>query len=229
MKEKVMFVGMDVWHGSNNEVFSVGGLIFSLDTNLLKIYSAAVLHEWRQEIFNSIRDHFVLALKAFVEENKQLPDRVMIYRDGVLRRDYKTLLLHELKQYMEVIDMLYVGRRPFLSMVVVQKRVYERFFAKLETGKYVNSPPGTVIDHDMTRKRCYDFFLNSMYRKKGTTIPTHYVMVYDNSNMSPDVFHQVTYSLCYSYFNWPGTFYVPSVVQYAHKLASHVVGRSCWN
>ena len=41
--------------------------------------------------------------------------------------------------------------KPRLAVVVVQKRISTRLFAKGQNG-YENPPPGTVMDHTITRK-----------------------------------------------------------------------------
>lgn len=54
---------------------------------------------------------------------------------------------------------------------------------------------------------------------QGTVTPTHYVVVYDDSGMTPDQCQRLTYKMCHLYYNWPGTVRVPAPCQYAHKLA----------
>ncbi len=60
---------------------------------------------------------------------------------------------------------------------------------------------------------------------QGTVNPTSYNIIYDKSGLKPDHLQMLTYKLCHLYFNWPGTVRVPSVCQYAHKLA-FLVGNS---
>jgi aubergine len=54
----------------------------------------------------------------------------------------------------------------------------------------------------------------------GTVCPTYYHVLNDEfyENRS-NVMHTITYKLCHSYYNWSGTTRIPSVVQYAKKLA----------
>jgi aubergine len=54
----------------------------------------------------------------------------------------------------------------------------------------------------------------------GTVCPTYYHVLEDKfCENRADVLHKITYQLCHSYFNWSGTIRIPSVVQYAKKLA----------
>jgi hypothetical protein len=45
----------------------------------------------------------------------------------------------------------------------------------------------------------------------------------DNSTLKPEHLQQLTYKLTHLYYNWPGVVCVPSICQYAHKLAYNVV------
>ena len=50
--------------------------------------------------------------------------------------------------------------KPRLAVVVVQMRISTRIFGQGPQG-YQNPPPGTVLDHTITRKRWYDFSCES--------------------------------------------------------------------
>ncbi|KAI8439323.1 hypothetical protein MSG28_013150 [Choristoneura fumiferana] len=71
----------------------------------------------------------------------------------------------------------------------------------------------------------YDFLIVSQKVNQGTVTPTHYVVVHDDSGMTPDQCQRLTYKMCHLYYNWPGTVRVPAPCQYAHKLA-YLVGQN---
>ena len=92
-----------------------------------------------------------------------------------------------------------------------------------------------MVDHTVTRRNWYDFFLVSQHVGQGTVSPTHYVVVSDSLGLPVDAVQRIryvissgcvcylhfllrSYKLTHMYFNWPGTVRVPSPVQYAHKL-----------
>ena len=50
-----------------------------------------------------------------------------------------------------VLFILGEGYKPKMAVVVVQKRISTRIFGKGSNG-YDNPPPGTIIDHTITRK-----------------------------------------------------------------------------
>ena len=43
-----------------------------------------------------------------------------------------------------------------------------------------NPPPGSVLDHTVTKRNWYDFFLVSQHVGQGTVSPTHYIVVNDD-------------------------------------------------
>jgi len=116
---------------------------------------------------------------------------------------------------------LFNKKRPLMSMIIVKKRGNARFFTQAKT----NPPCGTVIDTVVTRKEWFDFYLISQHVTQGTVNPTHYNVVYDTIGMKSEHYQRLSFKLCHLYYNWPGTIRVPSVCQYAHKLA-FLVGQS---
>lgn len=80
------------------------------------------------------------------------------------------------------------------------------------------------MDHTITRRNYYDFFLVSQHVRQGTATPSHYIVVYDTSGLDADKMQRLAYKFCHLYYNWPGTIRVPAPCQYAHKLA-YLVGQ----
>ena len=59
----------------------------------------------------------------------------------------------------------------------------------------------------------YDFFLVSQLVRQGTVNPTHFVVVYDTTDWSPDKMQRLSYKLTHLYYNWPGTIRCPAPCQ----------------
>lgn len=105
-------------------------------------------------------------------------------------------------------------------------------------GSADNPPPGTILDHTVTRRYLYDFYLVPQSVRQGTVNPTHYIgklylgikgnfnnfftVLHDTCKLKPDHVQRLCYKLCHLYYNWPGTIRVPAPCQYAHKLAGMV-------
>ena len=111
--------------------------------------------------------------------------------------------------------------KPKITLVVVNKRINQRFFeqsvanAKIETPNLpVKNPPcGTIIDCNLVcneRGNLYDFFLISQTATQGCILPTHFFVCYDTSDLNRTVLQDLTYQLCYFYFNWGGSIKVPA-------------------
>lgn len=73
--------------------------------------------------------------------------------------------------------------------------------------------PGAVVDHTITSKDKFDFFLVSQHVGQGTVTPTHYIVVYDDTKLKPDHIQRLSYKLTHLYYNWSGTIRVPAPCQ----------------
>ena len=105
--------------------------------------------------------------------------------------------------------------------VNTSKRVNTRLFAG-DPGRFQNPPAGTVIDADITEKDTYEFYLVSVAARQGMSTPTRYTVIYDDIKASPHMIEQLTYKLCWTYYNVSGAIKEPSVIRYAHRLAALV-------
>ena len=78
--------------------------------------------------------------------------------------------------------------------------------------------PGAVVDHTITSKDKFDFFLVSQHVGQGTVTPTHYIVVYDDTKLKPDHIQRLSYKLTHLYYNWSGTIRVPAPCQVIFHL-----------
>ena len=105
--------------------------------------------------------------------------------------------------------------------VNTSKRVNTRLFAG-DPSRFQNLLAGTVIDADITEKDTYEFYLVSVAARQGMSTPTRYTVIYDDIKASPHMIEQLTYKLCWTYYNVSGAIKEPSVIRYAHRLAALV-------
>lgn len=226
--KKLMVVGFDVYHDSLTKGKSIGGFVASTNKYLTRYYSKITSQTSHQEICDQLKVCMASALKKYHEINGELPDPVIVYRDGVGDGQLKQVYEHELPQlkaaFASVSQGLDKPYTPKFAMVIVKKRVSTRLFMD-NRGQKSNPPPGTVVDTVVTRPEWMDFFLVSQAVRQGTVTPTHYNIINDSTGLKPDHFQRLTYKLCHLYYNWPGTIRVPAPCQYAHKLA-FLVGQS---
>jgi len=218
--KKLMVIGYDTYHDSTQRNKSVGGFVCSLNDELTRWYSRVAYHTNNDEMSSHFAANIKAGLKAYYEaNNNQLPDRMIIYRDGVGDGMIKHVFEIEVTQVQSAMNDIAKGHPIKLSFIIVTKRVNARFFLKLNPPNLDNPLPGTVIDTDVTRLERYEFYLISQSVRQGTVAPTCYNIVFDETNWKPNHHQQLAYKLCHLYYNWMGTIRVPAPCQYAHKLA----------
>ncbi|XP_038059144.1 piwi-like protein 1 [Patiria miniata] len=222
--KKMMVIGIDSYHDSSTRGRSVGGFVATLNDNLTRYYSRCTFQHTGQELIDGLKVCMQAALRKYAEINKTLPDRVIIYRDGVGDGQLPAVVEHELPQIIDTFKTLGTNWNPKCAVIVVKKRINNRFFS-VNGGKLNNPPPGTVIDSVVTKPDLYDFFLVSQSVRQGTVTPTSYNVIWDTSGLAPNHIQLLTYKMTHLYFNWPGTIRVPAPCLYAHKL-SFLVGQS---
>ncbi|XP_023936797.2 piwi-like protein Ago3 [Bicyclus anynana] len=222
--KNTMVVGIDSYHEGQMKKNSVFAFVASYNMSMTNWYSKVMFQEKGQEIGDCAKFCVVEALKHYLRVNGVLPQRIIIYRDGVGDGQLKQLKEYEIRQMQIEISSFGESYKPNITYIVVQKRINTRIFLR-QGPEYANPDPGTVVDHLITRRDWYDFLIVSQKVNQGTVTPTHYVVVHDESGMTPDQCQRLTYKLCHLYYNWPGTVRVPAPCQYAHKLA-YLVGES---
>ncbi|KAL1501830.1 hypothetical protein ABEB36_007083 [Hypothenemus hampei] len=211
-----MICGIDVYHGGPNA--SVCGFVSSLNESVTRWYSTA--HFQTKELGDFYKAAFTKSLERYKNENGSFPAKIIIIRDGVGDGQLEVTKRYEVEQFEEVLKFFELTTT--ICFIVVQKRINSRVFHSMSDGKMENPPPGTIVDHTITRRYYYDFFLVPQSVKQGTVNPTHYIVLHDTCKLKPDHVQRLCYKLCHLYYNWPGTIRVPAPCQYAHKLAGMV-------
>ncbi|KFV70772.1 Piwi-like 2, partial [Dryobates pubescens] len=170
-----------------------------------------------QEIADSLQLLLLDALQRFHEVNHLLPQKIVLYRDGVADSQLDTVLKYEIPQLQKCFGSFH-SYQPSMVVMVVQKKISTKFYTLL--GEQVGSPlPGTVVDHTITSSEWQDFFLLAHHSRQGCSNPTRYVCLLNTTSLSWENLQRLTFKLCHLYWNWPGTIRVPALCKYAHKLA----------
>lgn len=240
----LMVVGIDVYHDKSRKSGSIAGVVASINDSLSRYYSTVAIQKQGQEIIDALKIAFMQSLVRYFEVNNCFPQTVVVFRDGVSDSQMDTVAAHEGNQFMNAFkssgdsssdessgssdlrkkfrSMIPQSYNPQFVYIVVQKRITTRIM--LPQGPNVlNPPPGTVVDHYVTRFNFKDFFLVPMAVNQGTVTPTHMVVTLENGEpLGPNLIQQLAYKLTHMYFNWPGTVRVPAPCQYAHKLVELV-------
>ncbi|XP_076451619.1 piwi-like protein 1 [Babylonia areolata] len=223
--ETAMVVGVDSFHDISRGRRSIGGFVASTNPELTRWFSRVRIQMQGEELVPGLRIFMVSALRKYHECNHRVPEKIIVFRDGVGDGQLPIVQDYEVSQILESFNDFGKDYHPKLTVVIVQKRINTRIFQKAEGGQLDNPPPGTVLDHTVTRRDQYDYFVVSQHVRQGTVSPTHYVVVHDEINLPPEKMQVFTYKMTHMYYNWPGTVRVPAPCLYAHKLA-YLVGES---
>ena len=97
-----------------------------------------------------------------------------------------------------------------LCFIIVNKKTEMKFF---EGDR--NPRAGTVIDQGCVNPFIYDFYLQPHYVNQGTATPTNFHVLCDQTNVPSEFLQELSYQLCYYYFNWNGPIRVPAPLKYA--------------
>jgi len=215
--KNTMVIGYDTYHDSLHKDKSVGAVVASVNSTFTKFISMADFHSNQSEMTDRMCPAIAKALSRYNSLNGCLPERVIMYRDGVGDGQIPYVVEHELAAIEKCFEVAGMGDSVKFTYIIVSKRINTRFFRM--NGKPSNPPSGTVVDDVVTLPERYDFFLVSQSVRQGTVNPTSYNVIKDTSGLRPHHLQGLTYKLCHLYYNWPGTVRVPQVCQLAHKLA----------
>ena len=164
------------------------------------------------------------ALGNYFKHNRKLPQTIVVYRDGVGGPSMQDKVLdYELNDMVAAMTGFQKDYTPNILYVFVDKRINTRFCEKQGDG-YANPAPGTVIDSGVIGypgKGCFDFYLVPHKATVATALPVHYNVRKNTTKLSNEEVEQLTYHLCYNYYNFMGSIKVPAAVMYAHKIANY--------
>ncbi|CAK1545910.1 unnamed protein product [Leptosia nina] len=214
----LMVAGYDVCHDTRSKEKSFGAFVATLDRQMTQYYSAVNAHTSGEELSAHMSFNIASAVKKYRERNGVLPGMIMMYRDGVGDGQIPYVYSHEVTEMKRTLAEIY-GTADFkFAFIIVSKRINTRVF--VNRGRSGDNPrPGTIIDDVVTLPERYDFFLVSQNVREGTIAPTSYNIIVDSTGLLPDQIQRLTYKLTHMYFNCSSQVRVPSVCQYAHKLA----------
>eukprot|EP00826_Nyctotherus_ovalis_P040939 TRINITY_DN4074_c0_g6_i1.p1 TRINITY_DN4074_c0_g6~~TRINITY_DN4074_c0_g6_i1.p1 ORF type:complete len:773 (-),score=231.86 TRINITY_DN4074_c0_g6_i1:92-2410(-) len=214
-----MFVGIDVCHCAR---CSAVGFYSNAYTHLARCFCDTALQKRGQEVVTLLAPFYASAFYTYLKQQGKLPDYIFIYRDGVGRSQRNIIVEKELSQLKKVVSNLRAGYKPEITMVIVNKRIHQRFLQ--EIGPRVDNPePGTIIDTKVTENGCDNFFMVSAIARKGTIRPTHFYIAHNERKVVTKlVIQKVSYAMSFMYYNTPWSLKVPAQIALADKKAYYV-------
>ncbi|KAL1482935.1 hypothetical protein MTO96_013348 [Rhipicephalus appendiculatus] len=231
-KQPVIIIGADVTHPAPGDRVkpSIAACVGSMDPIPAR-YRASIRVQIqmeeavaRVEIIEDLKEMVKDLLKAFYQETRQKPLRIIFYRDGVSEGQFAAVRDEELSAIRKAcLELSPDGSyKPPVTFIVVQKRHHTRFkpFNDNEgVGRAKNIPPGTTVDTIVTHPVDFDFFLCSHAGIQGTSKPAHYYVVHDDANFTSNDLQKLSYYLCHTYARCARSVSIPAPVYYAHLAA----------
>ncbi|XP_006810096.1 piwi-like protein 2, partial [Neolamprologus brichardi] len=172
--------------------------------SLTRWYSRVIFQTPNEELIHGFRVCLLAALQKYYEVNHNLPEKIVVYRDGVSDSQLKMVEQYEIPQLIKCFE-TFPSYEPKLVFIVVQKRINTTLYS-WAANSFGTPPPGTVVDHTLTQK-------DWLVRGGGITA------WFKNTSLLIWCLARLTFKMCHLYWNWPGTIRVPAPCKYAHKLA----------
>lgn len=218
-----MIVGVDVYHDTIDRKKSCVGFVASMNSTTSSWWSQTFFQSSLEEIGQKMSVSTVSALRKYHETNGFVPQRIIVYRDGVGDGQLDTVLQVEIPQIINAVKFYMRDNHssepvPQLSYVVVQKRINAKMSLR-QGDRKVNPLPGTFLDHTITHPEYNDFYLVSQHVNQGTVSPTKYIVLTEQGTLKLPHHQKLAFKMTHMYYNWCGTIRVPAPCQYAHKLA----------
>ncbi|KAG7445462.1 argonaute-like protein [Guyanagaster necrorhizus] len=226
-----MIIGADVMHpppGANDRP-SYTAAVGSVDSHTARYVATMQVQKGRQEIiehFQAMCEELIMDYCGYhqhVEKKTPAqikPKRIIVYRDGVSEGQFKEVLDTELAALKAACKKLAVDAK--ITFIIVAKRHHIRFFpTSRETADDTgNCQAGTVVDRGIGHPTEFDFYLQSHGGLLGTSRPTHYSVLHDENQMTPDNLQTLTNALCYVYARSTRAVSIPAPVYYADMVCS---------
>ncbi|KAJ6632516.1 Piwi-domain-containing protein [Mycena sp. CBHHK59/15] len=214
-KQKTMMVGIDVTHPgptSREGSPSIAAVVASVDDSFVQFPASMRIqrpdpNRESREMLSELRDMLIERLLVYEKKNKQLPQRIIVFRDGVSEGQFDIVIREEKAQIIEAFEKLSTERRgakayrPQFAIVICGKRHHARFYSTSSNfaDRNGNTLPGTVVDKGVTAVFDFDFYLQAHAGLQGTVKPTHYTVVYDELKLTADELQQGSHDFSYLY------------------------------
>jgi len=113
----------------------------------------------------------VNAIEEFSKQHMgKTPTNFVFFRDGVSDAQRDQVLKSEVSQFEDAIKHIYMNRAatlPEITVIIVNKRISQRFFmVEPRSGKILNPPSGCIIDKDLVSATNtsgqFDFYMSTV-------------------------------------------------------------------
>ncbi|KAI1608550.1 Piwi domain-containing protein [Exophiala viscosa] len=248
LTRRSMIIGIDVTHPGAGHVKgspSVAACVGSVDPTFSQWPASLkpnVIHdpdkESREEVVE-LTDMIFERLVDYYERNKQTPDQLIVYRDGVSESQFSMCAHNEYTRICNGVDKLYEAfpainvPKPKIVLICAVKRNQTRLFPDPVKSKQAHNPiigrtkqgdnenplPGCLVTDRITYGYGQDFFLVSQRAIQGTARPTHYNILVNEPGYTLEQIAETTHHLCYLFGRSSRTVGVCPAIYYADLAA----------
>ncbi|KAF7366724.1 Protein argonaute-3 [Mycena sanguinolenta] len=203
-EKPTMLMGIDVTHpgpGSVKGTPSIAAVVASTDRNYAQYPASMDIQESKKEMVTNLAKMTFERLTLFRNTNRgSLPQRILVYRDGVSEGQFRIVINEELPEIRKACRK-FDNYKPAISIVICGKRHHTRFYPTEAANAAPDGNPkaGTVVDRGVTAVYEFDFFLQAHGGLQGTTRPTHYYCVHDEIGFTADGLQQLTNAVSYMF------------------------------
>lgn len=221
--EPVIFLGADVTHPGIGDKSSpsIAAVVGSVDPYPIRYAVCVRVQSHRAEMIEDLTDITKDLLKQFYRAVGKKPARIIMFRDGVSEGQFQQVLYHEMTAIQKACSQLGKDYTPAITFIVVQKRHHARFTVQnlRDADRSGNCPPGTTIDTTVCHPTEFDYYQYSHAGIQGTSRPTHYHVLWDDSDFKADELQSLSFMLCHLYVRCTRSVSIPAPAYYAHHVA----------
>ncbi|KAI8804842.1 Piwi domain-containing protein [Cladochytrium replicatum] len=224
-QERVLVFGADVTHpppGAGMGI-SIAAVTANVDAALYTFGASFRVQQGRTEVIVNLEEMVKQLLNAFKDRGGAggPPTRLVFYRDGVSEGQFNEVLLREATAIKRALQAMRVSDCK-LTFVVINKRHHTRMLPvdPRDRDRSGNTPAGTVVDTDVVHPLYYDFYLTSHAGLQGTSKPSYYHVLLDESRLGSDAMQAFTYNQTYLFARCTRSVSMVPAAYYAHIVAA---------
>ena len=126
---QTMVIGADIFH--ERRYSSIVSVCASMDKNFTDYYSVNdVIKREKEYIMRSVSKLVLDCVRKYGQKNKNSPDMIIFYRDGIGMGQYDEVRKYEISTILDGLKEEFGDKAPKLAYIVVTKRINDRFFVQ---------------------------------------------------------------------------------------------------
>ncbi|KAF2644033.1 Piwi-domain-containing protein [Massarina eburnea CBS 473.64] len=207
----LIILGADVTHTQRESAIdmpSLAAVVGSVDETFGKFLGSMHPQGHNEEVrifktnMTKMVEQRLRAWRRIQNRPKDLPTKVLYYRDGVSAGQYTAVRAQEVSAIRDAYKNLQLNSPsaiiPQITAVVVTKRHHTRFYPMTDD-PHASCSAGTIVESGVTSPCYFDFFLQSHAPVVGTARPTHYFVLENGMQFGARDLQNFTNWLCTTY------------------------------